>query len=116
MGTWSLVGAVGAAAVAGVAVLCNLPSNPFVKSPENATLDYLSNARLQTFDSEPREFQASELWEKNGAVIMAEALGLSSLKPQLDARGVPLYAVVHETLGVAEFQPFFKGEIFLDKE
>lgn len=45
-----------------------------------------------------------------------EALGLSSLKPQLDTHGVPLYAVVHEALGVAEFQPFFKGDIFLDKE
>jgi len=45
-----------------------------------------------------------------------EAQGLSSLRPQLDAHGVPLYAVVHEVLGVAEFQPFFKGEIFLDKE
>lgn len=45
-----------------------------------------------------------------------EALGLSSLRPKLDAHGVPLYAVVHEELGVAEFQPFFKGEIFLDKE
>lgn len=45
-----------------------------------------------------------------------EALGLSSLRPQLDASGVPLYAVAHEALGVADFQPFFKGEIYLDKE
>lgn len=57
MGTWSVVGAVGAVAVAGVAVLCNLPNSPFVKSPENASLDYLSGTRLQTFDSDPREFQ-----------------------------------------------------------
>lgn len=45
-----------------------------------------------------------------------EAQGLSSLKAQLVDHGVPLYAVVHEVLGVAEFQPFFDGEIFLDKE
>ncbi|GFO33243.1 redox-regulatory protein fam213a [Plakobranchus ocellatus] len=48
--------------------------------------------------------------------VMQEAQGLSSLRPQLDALSVPLYAVVHENLGVAEFQPFFDGEIFLDQE
>lgn len=41
---------------------------------------------------------------------------MSSLRPQLDARSVPLYAVVHEDLGVAEFRNYFQGEIFLDKE
>ncbi|XP_013790951.1 redox-regulatory protein FAM213A-like [Limulus polyphemus] len=41
---------------------------------------------------------------------------LSSLKPELDNLGLSLYAVVHENLGVKEFQPFFKGEIFLDVE
>lgn len=45
-----------------------------------------------------------------------EALGLSSLKPELETRGVALHAVVHETLGVKEFQPFFKGDVFLDEE
>lgn len=45
-----------------------------------------------------------------------EAKKLSSLKAQLDAQGVSLYAVVHEPLGVAGFQPFFDGKVFLDKE
>jgi len=45
-----------------------------------------------------------------------EAAGLSSLKPELDARGFNLYAVVHQRLGHKEFQPYLKGEIYLDKE
>jgi len=44
-----------------------------------------------------------------------EAAELSSLKPELDAHGVTLYAVVHETRGVDEFQKYFKGDIYLDK-
>jgi len=43
-----------------------------------------------------------------------EAAELSSLKPELDAHGVTLYAVVHETRGVDEFRNFFKGDIYLD--
>lgn len=47
-----------------------------------------------------------------------EAAELSSLKPQLDELGVPLYAVVKEDVGteVQNFRPFFKGEIFLDEK
>uniref|UniRef100_A0A4W4EUV5 Peroxiredoxin-like 2A n=1 Tax=Electrophorus electricus TaxID=8005 RepID=A0A4W4EUV5_ELEEL len=43
--------------------------------------------------------------------------GLSSLKPQLDVCGVPLYAVVKEHVGaeIDSFRPFFCGEIFLDE-
>lgn len=46
-----------------------------------------------------------------------EAAELSSLKPQLDKLGVPLYAVVKEDIKkeVEEFQSYFKGEIFLDE-
>uniref|UniRef100_A0A3B4X7M1 Peroxiredoxin-like 2A n=1 Tax=Seriola lalandi dorsalis TaxID=1841481 RepID=A0A3B4X7M1_SERLL len=45
-----------------------------------------------------------------------EAAELSSLKPQLDELGVPLYAVVKEDVGteVQNFRPYFKGEIFVD--
>ena len=39
---------------------------------------------------------------------------LSSLKPELDQKGIPLIGVVHEMLGVEEFKPFFKGDIYLD--
>lgn len=47
-----------------------------------------------------------------------EAMDLSSLKPKLDDLGVPLYAVVKEKVGteVKDFQPYFKGDIFLDEK
>lgn len=49
---------------------------------------------------------------------LQEAADLSSLKPRLDELGVPLYAVVKEQVKneVKDFQPYFKGEIFLDEE
>lgn len=49
---------------------------------------------------------------------MQEAAELSSLKPQLDQLGVPLYAVVKEDVGteIQNFRPYFKGEIFLDEK
>lgn len=47
-----------------------------------------------------------------------EASELSSLKPQLDEVGVPLYAVVKENIGteLQNFRPYFSGEIFLDEK
>uniref|UniRef100_A0A3B4X7I5 Peroxiredoxin-like 2A n=1 Tax=Seriola lalandi dorsalis TaxID=1841481 RepID=A0A3B4X7I5_SERLL len=51
-------------------------------------------------------------------LCLQEAAELSSLKPQLDELGVPLYAVVKEDVGteVQNFRPYFKGEIFLDEK
>lgn len=51
-------------------------------------------------------------------LCVQEAAELSSLKPQLDQLGVPLYAVVKEDIGteVQNFRPYFKGEIFLDEK
>lgn len=45
-----------------------------------------------------------------------EAAEISSLRPQLDELGVTLYAVVKENIQteLEAFQPYFKGEIFLD--
>lgn len=71
MVTFCEIGIAGAAAVAGFAILFNLPNNPFVKQPEKATLEYLANTKLLTLDNNPKEFLASELWKRNGAVIMA---------------------------------------------
>ncbi|KAK6170616.1 hypothetical protein SNE40_018971 [Patella caerulea] len=115
--------------VAGIAVVCNLPPsyNPLMTAAQKATLKYLADAKLQTIESNPKQFLGKDLWEKKGAVIMAvrrpgcslcreEAAELSSLKPKLDALGVDLYSVVHETLGVPEFKPYFKGPVYLDKE
>lgn len=47
-----------------------------------------------------------------------EAAELSSLKPQLDELGIPLYAVVKEDVGteVKNFRPYFQGEVFLDEK
>ena len=56
MSIYTKVALVGAAAVAGMAVLFNLPNNPFVKAPQRATLEYLAQAKLRTFGFPPREF------------------------------------------------------------
>jgi hypothetical protein len=50
--------------------------------------------------------------------LLQEAADLSSLKPKLDELGIPLYAVVkeHVRTEVKDFQPYFKGEVFLDEK
>lgn len=47
-----------------------------------------------------------------------EAEELSSLKPELEELGVPLYAVVKEDVGkeVQTFRRYFKGEVFMDEK
>lgn len=45
-----------------------------------------------------------------------EATKLSSLKSELDQKGVPLIGVVHENKGVEEFKPYLKGELYLDPQ
>ncbi|XP_004583610.2 peroxiredoxin-like 2A [Ochotona princeps] len=126
MGMWSIgAGALGAAAVA--LLLAN--TDVFLSKSQKASLEYLEDADLKTILKEPRTFKAKELWEKKGAVIMAvrrpgcflcreEAADLSSLKPRLDELGVPLYAVVKENIKseVKDFQPYFKGDVFLDEK
>ncbi|XP_068111208.1 peroxiredoxin-like 2A isoform X1 [Hyperolius riggenbachi] len=126
MGLWSIsIGALGAA-VAGI-ILAN--TDYFLPKTEGASLEYLANADLKTITDESRTFKAKELWEKNGAVIMVvrrpgcflcreEAAGLSSLKPELEQLGVPLYGVVKEKIGneIKQFQPYFKGDLFLDEK
>ncbi|XP_034632267.1 peroxiredoxin-like 2A isoform X1 [Trachemys scripta elegans] len=127
MGMWSIgLGAIGVA-VTGI-LLAN--TDLFLSKPEAASLEFLETTELKSVgEAEERTFKAGELWKKNGAVIMAvrrpgcflcreEASELSSLKPQLDQLGVPLYAVVKEKIGteVEDFQHYFKGEIFLDEK
>ncbi|XP_007067310.2 peroxiredoxin-like 2A isoform X2 [Chelonia mydas] len=126
MGMWSIgLGAIGVA-VTGI-LLAN--TDLFLSKPEVASLEFLETTELKSLGEEERTFKAGELWKKNGAVIMAvrrpgcflcreEASELSSLKPQLDQLGIPLYAVVKEKIGteVEDFQHYFKGEIFLDEK
>ncbi|KAK5906252.1 hypothetical protein CgunFtcFv8_002135 [Champsocephalus gunnari] len=78
----------------------------------------IEETELKTLKGETRVLKARSLWEGSGAVIMAEAAELSSLKPQLDELGFPLYAVVKEDVGteVQNFQSFFKREVFLDEK
>lgn len=54
----------------------------------------------------------------NCAHILQEASELSSLKPQLEELGVPLYSVVKEDIGIEiqNFRPYFNGEIFMDEK
>uniref|UniRef100_A0A7M7NEU3 Peroxiredoxin-like 2A n=1 Tax=Strongylocentrotus purpuratus TaxID=7668 RepID=A0A7M7NEU3_STRPU len=84
-------------------------------------------AQLSLVDEAVRTFKAKDLWKDTGAVVLAvrrpgcslcreEAKELSSLKPELDALGIPLYAVLLEPGGYKEFLPFFSGEVFLDTE
>uniref|UniRef100_A0A668TZF5 Peroxiredoxin-like 2A n=1 Tax=Oreochromis aureus TaxID=47969 RepID=A0A668TZF5_OREAU len=107
----------------------NFFTDRFLTPPLEATLKYLEEAELKTTKGEIKTFKAKSLWEKSGAVIMAvrffinalwlqEAAELSSLKPQLDELGVPLYAVVKEDVGteVKNFRPYFQGEVFLDEK
>lgn len=49
-------------------------------------------------------------------VILQEASELSSLKVQLDKLGIPLYAVVKESIKteIQDFKAFFAGDIFVD--
>nr|CBN81662.1 Uncharacterized protein [Dicentrarchus labrax] len=96
----------------------NFFTNLFLTPPMKATLKHLEDTELKTLKGEIKTLKARSLWERSGAVIMAEAAELSSLKPQLDELGVPLYAVVKEDVGteVQNFRPYFKGEIFLDEK
>ncbi|KAM3592122.1 uncharacterized protein V6R79_013079 [Siganus canaliculatus] len=96
----------------------NYFTDMFLTQPVEATLRHLEETELRTLKGEPKTVMARTLWEKSGAVIMAEAAELSSLKPQLDELGVPLYAVVKEDVGteIQNFRPYFKGEIFLDEK
>ncbi|KAI5108169.1 selenoprotein U 1a, partial [Silurus meridionalis] len=136
---WSLsLGAVGAA-IAGL-FLAN--TDFFLTKPDFATLEYLEDADLKTTEGDEKVLKARTLWETSGAVIMSvrrpglvqkdwliakipgvlaslqEAAELSSLKPQLDKLGVPLYAVVKESIGteVHDFKPHFDGDIFVDEK
>ena len=43
-------------------------------------------------------------------------MGLSSLLPELEKYGVPLYGVVHQTGGSSDFKKYFGGELLYDKE
>ncbi|XP_012518680.1 PREDICTED: redox-regulatory protein FAM213A [Propithecus coquereli] len=107
MGMWSIgAGALGAAALA--LLLAN--TDVFLSKPQKAALEYLEDIDLKTLEKGVRVPEPP--------CLLQEAADLSSLKPKLDELGVPLYAVVKEHIRteVKDFQPYFKGEIFLDEK
>uniref|UniRef100_A0A3B4A763 Peroxiredoxin-like 2A n=1 Tax=Periophthalmus magnuspinnatus TaxID=409849 RepID=A0A3B4A763_9GOBI len=120
MGMWSLgLGAVGAA-IAGI-LLAN--TDLCLPKVDSASVDYLGDANLRSTTDDDKVIKANTLWEKSGAVVMAvkclqEAAELSSLKPQLEERGVPLVAVVKEDIGteIQDFRPHFAGDIYIDEK
>ncbi|KAM7385571.1 hypothetical protein PAMP_001650 [Pampus punctatissimus] len=115
MGMWSLgLGAVGAA-LAGI-FLAN--TDLCLSKAANASLEHLENTDLRSTLDDDKIIKAKSLWERNGAVVMAEASELSSLKPQLEELGVPLVAVVKENVGteIRDFRPHFAGDIYVDEE
>ncbi|TKS85653.1 Redox-regulatory protein FAM213A [Collichthys lucidus] len=115
MGMWSLgLGAVGAA-LAGI-FLAN--TDLCLTKAANATLEHLEDTDLRSTTDDQKVIKAKSLWETNGAVVMAEASELSSLKPQLEELGVPLVAVVKENVGteIQDFRPHFAGDIYIDEQ
>ncbi|ORY01951.1 hypothetical protein K493DRAFT_312229 [Basidiobolus meristosporus CBS 931.73] len=74
------------------------------------------------------KIKASQLWENSPALIMVvrrpgcklcrkEAKDLADQRTQITEKwGIPMYAVVHEELGVEEFnQEFFQGTVYHDE-
>lgn len=45
-----------------------------------------------------------------------EASQLSDMKAKFDQKRVKMIAIVHETKGVEEFKPYFKGDVYFDPE
>ena len=62
--------------------------------------------------------RSTDVYAPDLPCFLQEAAELSSLKPKLDELGIPLYAVVKEQIKteVEDFQPYFKGKIFLDEK
>uniref|UniRef100_A0A8D3A3L2 Peroxiredoxin-like 2A n=1 Tax=Scophthalmus maximus TaxID=52904 RepID=A0A8D3A3L2_SCOMX len=96
-----------------ITALTNFVTDLFLTPPLRATLKHLEEAELKALEGGESEASAEDV-----ARDALEAAELSSLKPQLDELGVPLYAVVKEDVGteVQNFRPYFKGEIFLDEK
>ena len=45
-----------------------------------------------------------------------EAVELSSQVTEINAKGLNLFAVVLEDLGIDEFKKYFKGSVYLDEQ
>uniref|UniRef100_A0AC34FWF5 Thioredoxin domain-containing protein n=1 Tax=Panagrolaimus sp. ES5 TaxID=591445 RepID=A0AC34FWF5_9BILA len=116
-------------AVVGAILYANLPTSITIGAAA-PTVDYLLNAKLIKIDDEKdvlagKQIRGKDLFEKGPTLIMAirrpgcqfcrhEAKKISELKDQLNAAGVQLVGVVHETHGVNEFKPYLNGDVYYD--
>ncbi|KAK0411286.1 hypothetical protein QR680_005581 [Steinernema hermaphroditum] len=120
-----------ASALTGAVLYANLPTR-FTIGAVTPAASYLAGAKLHKVDSEKDVLtapviKASELFKKSPALVMAvrrpgcalcrrEAAELSTLKDELDKKGIQFFGVVHEYKGVEGFKPFFKGDVYYDEE
>ncbi|XP_020785273.2 peroxiredoxin-like 2A [Boleophthalmus pectinirostris] len=94
-----------------------------------ADLRVLQETELKTTGGVHERYKAKALWEKTGAVVMVvrrpgsllcreEAAELSSLQPQLQNVGVPLFAVVKQNIGkeLDTFKKYFSGKVYVDQQ
>ncbi|PAV84443.1 hypothetical protein WR25_09279 [Diploscapter pachys] len=125
------IGGVAAAALGGIIIYANLPTKYTIGKHELPTYSYLSETTLKPFTKDGNlqgsQIKTAELFKKSPHLVMAvrrpgcllcrrEAAALSTLLPLLQEKGIQLVAVVHETKGVPEFQPWFKGDVYFDEE
>ncbi|KHJ98628.1 hypothetical protein OESDEN_01382 [Oesophagostomum dentatum] len=119
------------AALGGAILYANLPTRLTIGAVA-PTAAYLAQAKLipisdEAHLEETKTTEASTLFSKAPTMVMAvrrpgcllcrkEAAELSSLEPNMKAAGINLIAVVHETKGVDNFKPYFKGDVYYDKE
>ena len=118
-------------AVVGALFYANLPTR-WTIGTVGPTFNYLVDAKLKKIESEKDILTAKDTTVKdllNGSplLVMAvrrpgctfcrrEASTISGITEKLNAKGVRLIGVVHESLGVDEFRPYLKGDLYLDVE
>uniref|UniRef100_A0A7E4VIQ2 Peroxiredoxin-like 2A n=1 Tax=Panagrellus redivivus TaxID=6233 RepID=A0A7E4VIQ2_PANRE len=118
-------------AVLGAVFYANLPTK-FTLGGVAPTVSYLAAAKLIKIETEKdilkgKQIIAKDLFDAKPTLVMAvrrpgctfcrkEAKDLSQIKDKLDAAGVQLVGVVHETKGVDDFKPFLAGDVYFDSE
>ncbi|XP_033835387.1 peroxiredoxin-like 2A [Periophthalmus magnuspinnatus] len=112
-----------------VAELLSFITDRFQTKAAWANLRVLEDTELKTTGGVHQRYKARVMWEKTGAVVMVvrrpgsllcreEATELSSLQPQLQDMGVPLFAVVKQNIGkeLDTFKKYFTGKVYVDQQ
>lgn len=109
-------------------VYANLPTG-YTLGNHMPMLDDLENAKLCAIGDNvsSQTVKAASIFKDVPVVIMAirrtgcpfcrqQAASLSRLIDQLQQDGFPirLVGIIHETIGVSDFRPYFKGDIYYD--